>query len=148
MASFSMAFANPGQGSQQGTRICARTYPNLCSRAAIRGGIYSGTAYTIGDYYVQSIENAKSVSELGIISHDMYDDFVRRVHNLKKAEQLSLTVQNVNDYIETHIQNKISLKEIAQQMGYTEYYLSKKYKKETGSTINDYIQKKRSTMPS
>lgn len=119
------------------------TFTALCSRAAIRGGVYSGTAYTIGDYYVQSIENAKSVSELGIISHDMYDDFVRRVHNLKKAEQLSLTVQNVHDYIETHIQDKISLKEMANQLGYTEYYLSKKYKKETGSTINDYIQQKK-----
>ncbi|CZQ96557.1 helix-turn-helix domain-containing protein [Trichococcus ilyis] len=119
------------------------TFTALCSRAAIKGGLLSGMAYTIGDYYVQSIENAKSVSELGIISHEMYEDFVLRVHNLKQAALHSATVQNIHDYVQMHIEDRFSLGDIAQQLGYTEYYLSKKYKKETGSTLNDYIQQKK-----
>lgn len=116
------------------------TFITLCSRAAIRGGLFSGTAYTMSDYYTQSVEDATSISDLGIISRQMFEDYVQRVHKIKNMNHVSTPIKNAQSYIQTNIQEKINLKEMARHLGYTEYYLSQKFKSEVGISFNDYVQ--------
>lgn len=47
------------------------------------------------------------------------------------------------DYIETHVREKISLEELADSVGYTAYYLSRKFQKETGKSITQFIQERK-----
>ena len=46
-------------------------------------------------------------------------------------------------YIEGHIAEKIAIKDLSSHVGLNEYYLSHLFKKEVGSTIHQYINKKR-----
>lgn len=71
-------------------------------------------------------------SELTAISHTMYEDFIKRVHKKRSNPQLSSLVQRCCDYIEMHVEEKLRIRDLAQKLGYTEYYLSKRFKKEVG----------------
>ena len=71
----------------------------------------------------------------------MFNDFVSRVYKRKNnTQRISKPIQNCCDYIKTHINDKITIKHLAYRIGYTEYYLSRKFKKEVGCSINDYIK--------
>jgi len=114
-------------------------YTALCTRAAIRGGLPPETAYSLSDQYIQMAEACATVSELAEVNRAMQDDFIRRVHRSKNAGGISKQIQICQDYIQMHLSERITVETLAQFVGYSETYLSKKFKQETGKNILDYI---------
>ena len=115
-------------------------FTSLVCRAAIEGGLSPEEAYALGDSYIQSAENAKTLDDLEPLGLMMYDDFVRRVHKCRTNPNLSQQVQKCVDYIEMHLEEKIRAADLAALVGYTEYYLTHKFKEETGLSVNDYAK--------
>ena len=115
-------------------------FASLVCRAAIEGGLSPEESYALGDNYIQSAENAKTMDDLDPLALIMYDDFVRRVHKCRTNPNLSQQVQKCVDYIEMHLEEKICAADLAAQVGYTEYYLTHKFKEETGLSVTDYIK--------
>lgn len=114
----------------------------LFSRAAIEGGLSPELSLTLTDHYFQSIEACNTISEITEITRIMQSDFVQRVHRCR-TEKMSKPVRTCCDYISLHLEEEISLSDLAKQTGYADYYISKKFKKETGKTPADYIRQKR-----
>lgn len=114
-------------------------YTALCTRAAIRGGLTPETAYTLSDQYIQMAEAAVSVAELAEISGNMQEDFIRRVHRAKLESGISRPIQICRDYIQLHLAEKITLESLAEQVNYSVNYLSRKFRRETGKNVMDYI---------
>ena len=54
-------------------------------------------------------------------------------------------VIEVVSYIESHLQDKIRLDDIAQKMNYSKYYLNRIFSSVVGCTMHKYIQKRRLT---
>ena len=115
------------------------TLTSLCTRAAIQGGLSPDTAYTVGDTYIRAMLECETIPQLRELNHRMYDDFVHRVHNARINEALSKSIQACCEYIQLHPEEELLLSDLARRHGYTEYYLSRKFKKEVGSSINTYI---------
>ena len=115
-------------------------FTSLVCRAAIEGGLSPEEAYALGDSYIQSAENAKTMDDLDPLALMMYDDFVRRVHKCRTNPHLSQQVQKCVDYIEMNLDKKIRAADIAALVGYTEYYMTHKFKEETGLSVTDYIK--------
>ena len=115
-------------------------FTSLVCRAAIEGGLSPEEAYALGDSYIQTAESARTLDDLNPLSLMMYDDFIRRVHKCRTNPKLSRPVQQCVDYIEMHLDQKIRAADLASVVGYTEYYLTHKFKAETGFCINDYIK--------
>ncbi|MBD5458845.1 MAG: helix-turn-helix domain-containing protein [Lachnospiraceae bacterium] len=114
----------------------------LFTRAAMEGGLAPEIAYTLADNYFQSIEACSSVAELAEIAYTMQDDFVHRVHRCK-TNGLSISIQTCCEYISLHLEDKITLAELARLAGYSEYYLGKKFKQELHVSPNEYIRRQR-----
>ena len=127
-------------GTLDQIKISQVVFISLATRAAISGGISPEIAYSRGDAYIQDIMDCRTVADAAHIGHSMYDDFVHLVHNARVNPNLSKQVQSCCDYIELHADEKLTLSEIAKRVGYTDYYLSRKFKQETGFSINDYIK--------
>ena len=70
----------------------------------------------------------------------MYHDFIYRVHHLRVNPNYSHAIQKCCDYIELSLDRKIRTADLAALVGYTEYYLTEKFKKETGQSISSYIR--------
>lgn len=128
-----------GKPMEQAVISCA-VFTSLCVRAAIQGGLSPETAYTLGDSYIQSMTQCKTVAELTTVNHEMYVDFVQRVHKYRVSPDRSKQIQLCCDYIDIHLEEPITLKQLAALVGYHDYYLSRKFKQEMGGNLNDYIK--------
>lgn len=115
----------------------------LCSRAAIEGGVNPSVAYTLNDYYMQKIEDSKNIAEITNLCSTFTADYVSRVQQEKEQHSISRQIKNACDYISMHIREKLSITQLAGQAGYTEYYFSHKFKKETGCSVADYIKQEK-----
>lgn len=112
----------------------------LCTRAAIRGGLSPEIAYTLSDNYIQNTESCKTTAEVMQISKPMQADFINRVHRYKMQTDTSPFVKMCYDYISLYVEDEFTLKDLAAYTGYAEHYLGKKFKKETGIHLKEYIK--------
>lgn len=120
--------------------VSCTSFTSLCVREAIQAGISPDTAYRVGDSYIQSMVQCKTVTELRSINHTMYEDFIRRVHKIRQNPKVSFQIQLCKDYIETHADEPLSLEILSKQARYSEYHLSRKFKQEMGQSIRAYIR--------
>lgn len=116
------------------------SFTTLCIRAAIEGGLSPETAYTMGDGYIQRIALCKNVTAVREVNHAMYEDFIRRVHRLRENPKLSPQIRLCQDYVELHLEEELSLPALARTVGYTQAYLSRRFKQETGVNLRDFIR--------
>lgn len=124
-------------------KYSAITFITLCSRAAIEGGLSSEMAYSLCDTYADSIDQCTTISQLADLNHTMYEDFIRRVNQCRRESGVTKPIRICCDYIDTHLTEELKLKELAEKSGYTEYYLTRKFKKEMGVSVNTYIRNAR-----
>lgn len=120
-------------------KVAVITLSTLCSRAAIRGGLSAEVAFTLNDRYIRALETATNVESLWEIKDTMVEDFVRRVHRNRTREGVSPQIRTSCDYISTHLGEPLDIHTLAERLGYTDYYFSSKFKKETGVSVRDFI---------
>ena len=118
-------------------------FVTLVSRAAMEGGLSPEVAYELGDSYIQAAEDCRDSGELSAMTFTMYHDFIYRVHHLHFRPECSLAIRKCCDYIDLSLDKKIRVKDLAMLCGYTEYYLTEKFKKETGLSVSAYIRRAR-----
>ena len=136
----SQSSQNLAGSALQKAKVSRIIFTTLCSRAAMEGGVSPEVAYTRADNYVQDIVNAKTVAEVSSIGKSLYEDFIHLVHKQRTNLKYSKPIQNCCDYIENHLGEPISISLLAKRIGYSDYYLSRKFKAETGDSIGDYIK--------
>lgn len=122
-------------------KISGIVFVTLCTRAAIEGGLSPEQAYALGDSYIQSIESTNTgMADIAALNHTMYEDFVHHVRKCRTNPNVSTQIRRCYDYIESHTEEKITISGLAKLIGYTEYYLSRKFKAEMKVSINEYIK--------
>ncbi len=115
-------------------------FASIVTRAAIEGGLSPEEAYSLGDSYIQAAEDARDLAELSALASAMYDDFIHRVHRCRTNPDYSRQIQKCCDYIELNLDKPIRTADLAALVGYTDYYLTEKFKKETGLSISNYVK--------
>lgn len=128
------------RGPLQQTQISIIVFTSLVCRAAIEGGLSPEVAYPLGDSYIDAAVNCGDTGELSTLALTMYHDFIYRVHHLHANPDYSAAIQKCCDYIELSLDKKIRISDLAALTGYTEYYLTNKFKKETGTPLLLYIR--------
>lgn len=120
---------------------------STATRAAMDGGMYEEEAYTLSDIYIQKADCCVSTEELWKMYVRAVMDFAERAYKSKNRvdEVTSVAVQSSIDYIlrNLHYNSNLNLKEIAENIGLSETYFSALFKKETGYTVSEFIQKGR-----
>lgn len=113
----------------------------LASRAALAGGVPEEEAYNLSDVYIRKADSSGSSEDIWELYKEMVLDFTERVQEAKASEKVSAVVKIAQDYICKHVHYNPTLKEIAEQTGFSENYFSAMFKKETGETVTEFIQK-------
>lgn len=116
------------------------TLLSLVSRAAVDGGLPRKTSYAICGQYRRRIMAATSSRELTALNHEALIEYASRVSNTKKYHHCSKPIRLCCEYINHHPNEKITLNDLADRIGYTQYHLSRKFKQEMGISLVDYIQ--------
>lgn len=115
----------------------------LCSRAAILGGVSPEGGYNIADYYIQRGEACETVSAVQACQIELLQIVLQRVRKCRSNKDKSALVAACMEYVETHVLEKIRFEDMARDLGYAGYYLSKQFKKETGTALKDYINEQK-----
>ncbi len=142
MSSMQLSMGVPVQGKdplrQAKTNLVV--FETLISRAAMEGGLNPEIAYSLGDSYLMAIENSEDSGELFSLANAMFQDFVYRVHRTKNDKGYSAAVQKCCDFIEVSQDRRIVAADLSALCGYSEYYITEKFRKETGLSLNEYIK--------
>lgn len=113
------------------------------TRTAIQSGISFERAYTLSDYYIQSIEATSTVTETLQLMETMYLDVVQQVREHRLSSVQNPIVRDCMAYIDMHFQENLDIDQLAAELGYTKYYLTSRFKKESGMTVSEYLMKQR-----
>lgn len=113
----------------------------LSTRAAIHGGLSESVAYSLSDIYIQQIERLTNVEAVKSLILQSQIDFTNRVSQYRIPPQADSTTRKIIDYITSHINEPITVSEIAVLVGFDRSYLTKKFKKEIGMTLSQFIRK-------
>jgi AraC-like DNA-binding protein len=114
----------------------------LGTRAAIDGGLYSESALTLSDTYIQQIEKLSRIDSIHPILHKILGDFTERVANVHRAH-FSKDIRLCQEYIFNHLYDDLSLSVLSKQLQISPSYLSRKFKEETGEALRIFIQRQR-----
>ncbi len=109
------------------------------SRACVEGGMPHDVAYTLSDIYIQRADKCGIESKLIEILEEMQLDFAARMKMLKKEEVISLHIRRCIDYIYEHLNEQITVKQLSSHTNLNESYLSTLFKRETGTSIIDFV---------
>lgn len=115
----------------------------LAARAALDGGLGEEEAFMLSNNYIMEADDCDDSVRLWEIYRTAVLDFTTRVNENKSDVLMSEKVKLSIDYILRHLHYDISLKQIADNAGLSETYFSALFKKETGETVSEFIQKSR-----
>lgn len=115
----------------------------LSVRAAITGGMSQETAFQLSDIAIQKVEACNSINETNLIVYRMVINLTERVAAMKTPRSGNPIVDSAIRYIDEHICSKVSIDELAEFTHANRSYLSAKFKKETGLSIMEYINKRK-----
>jgi len=111
----------------------------LATRAAITGGLHPEIAYTLGDRFIQDLEELDDINDIHLFTENILYEFADRVEKTKR-ENYSRPIFQCRNYIYKHIYEPLTLQSIAEHLSVNPKYLSNLFKKEVGIPISDYIQ--------
>ncbi len=106
---------------------------------AIKGGLDIEEAYSLIDMYIQECEKLSSLEQITALQYNMIIDFSRRVEENKIPPGISKEVHKCIRYINNHVSEQISLDDVSEHINKSRSYITTRFKKETGKTINEYI---------
>ena len=111
----------------------------LCARAAIEVGVMPATAYRISGFYINKSTACKDITQMLIYRNHAIEEMAKRVREQKEKRHTSSYTEQCKDYIYGHYREKIYLDDIADKLGISSSYLSRQFKKETGVSLQDFI---------
>lgn len=133
-----------------------RNIKNLCiiiiafaSRAAIRGGVSPELAFSLCDSYIQKVEDSNDslvLVQLARRAEQRYTELVSELDCPKaypKISQSSAHVEECKNYIFSHLHEKLTVQNIADEIHINANYLSSVFKKYEGITLLQFILKEK-----
>ena len=111
----------------------------LVSRAAIRGGMRQGDAFSLSDAYIRRAELLKSHTGILNLQYNMLSEFTEQVEKLRRGANATRLSIDVANYVRHHLSEPISVAKMAGEFFLSRPYLSSRFKRETGRTLTDFI---------
>lgn len=114
----------------------------LFTRAAIEGGVPEETAYSLSDGYIQTVEECVDIGSIEKMSRKAAERFAQEVKKYGKPHY-SRAIDRAVRYIHLHLHSPITLESVSEAAGISACYLSRMFRRETGMSVVDYVQKER-----
>lgn len=106
---------------------------------AISGGLDVEETYCLIDTYIQECERLSTMEDITALQYNMVVDFTRRVKESQIPNGISKDVYDCMQFIHNHRNESIGLDDVADHIKKSRAYITARFKKETGKTINEYI---------
>lgn len=115
--------------------ICCVT---LGTRSAIEGGLDEMEAFNLSDEYIRTIDELNSSEEIMDFIAKKVVDLTEKVRN-SRGKDCPKSVRIAIDYVEKHLHENISVKDLCALSGYSENHFTRLFAKYLGKTPKQYI---------
>ena len=115
----------------------------LVTRVAISAGVPPTNAYALSDYYINKCNASTEPGPNLYFRNKCIEDLCVMVREVQSRDMGSGYAGKCKDYVQKHFRDKICLEDIAAPLGISTGYLTREFKKETGVTVQDYINQVR-----
>lgn len=124
---------------RQAKNLFLGTVAMIGKSGAIPGGLDVEQTYHLIDAYSRECEHLQSVEAITALQYNMLMDFANRVAQVQIPEGVSPEIFSCIQYINKHINEPISVQDIADMLGMSRAYTINKFKEELGFNIGEYI---------
>lgn len=115
----------------------------MLTRLCQQRGMEMEQAFRTSDFYIQKLDDIHTVKEIRNLHDKMVLDYTKRMRKICEKDTGSKYIKICKDYIYSHIEERITLEELADKLGVSESYLSRLFKKETGNSLCIYIREQK-----
>lgn len=113
------------------------------TRAAMDADVPEDLAYAMSDNYIQTSENCTKLSQIQILKDRALQDFTAAVKHQKTSPPFSKSVRKSINYMNSHMQEKITLDDLTRAAGLSQGRFSHLFHEETGMSPMAYLQAKK-----
>lgn len=127
-------------------RIAKNTFISataIISRTAVREGMDYDQSLTLSDSYIRKIEFMDNIQEIVPFIGSMMVDYCKKIRKIKQYKNCSSLTYAIIDDIQRHIYQAVTLTGISERIGFSVSYISAVFKKETGISVKEFIQKEK-----
>lgn len=115
----------------------------MITRHCVEGGLELEQAYRLSDFYILKMDSCTTVKAIADLHKDMVLDFTGKMLLLQKNAIISKPIVLCTDYIYSHINEHITINDLADFTELSPSYLSRLFKQNLGISVSDYIREKK-----
>lgn len=115
----------------------------MVARMCRNNGMELEQALRMSDFYIQKLDDIHTVEEVQNLHDEMVIDYAQKMRRYVYKDVCSKHVTACKDYIYSHLKERITIKNLSDELKVSPSYLSRLFKKETGVSISAYILEKK-----
>lgn len=112
----------------------------MVTRLCRQNGMELEQAYRLSDYYIQKLDDIHTAQGVKSLHDEMVIDYTEKMRRYFRADTNSRHINACKEYIYSHIKERITIEDLADELGVSPSYLSRLFKKETGISVSAYIR--------
>ncbi|MDO4647552.1 MAG: helix-turn-helix transcriptional regulator, partial [Eubacteriales bacterium] len=118
----------------------------LLTRLCRQKGMELEQAFRLSDFYIQKLDDLNTQQEVKMLHDEMVLDFAMKMKQRSRRDTVSKHISVCKEFIYAHIKERITVQELAEELGVSNSYLSRLFKKETGISVSDFIRNQKIEM--
>ncbi|WP_029321856.1 helix-turn-helix transcriptional regulator [Butyrivibrio sp. AE3004] len=112
----------------------------LITRICTEKGMEMERAFRLSDFYIQKLDDIKTIDALSDLHSKMVMDYTVRMKDLRQNAGLSRTANECLNYIYAHVNDRITIDDLAEHLKTSTSHISRMFKEELGISPSDYIR--------
>ena len=115
----------------------------MITRMCRQKGMEIEQAFRLSDFYIQKLDDITTENEVHRLHDEMVMDYTEKMKRYFQNNINSKHISACKEYIYSHIKQRITIEDLADEIGVSANYLSRLFKKETGISVSSYIREKK-----
>lgn len=115
----------------------------MITRLCRQKGMELEQAFRMSDFYIQKLDDVHTVQSMRNLHDEMVLDYTEKMRKLRRSDTNSKHINACKEYIYSHIKERITIEDLADELGVSASYLSRLFKKETGDSVSAYIRRQK-----
>lgn len=118
----------------------------MITRLCKQKGMELEQAFRMSDFYIQRLDDIHTVQGIRSLHDEMVLDYTEKMRRICRSDTNSRHISVCKEYIYSHLKERITIDDLADELGVSASYLSRLFKKETGSSVSAYIRRQKIEM--
>ena len=118
----------------------------MITRLCRQNGMELEQAFRLSDFYIQKLDDIHTEEEVHRLHDEMVMDYTEKMRKYFRSDTNSKHINACKEYIYSHIKERITVEDLADELGVSSGYLSRLFKKETGVSVSAYIRSQKIDM--